>query len=361
MGLAHAGRQAVGVHGKAMVHRDDLDLAGLEVLDRMVGPVMPLRHLQRASAHRQRQHLMAQADAKGRHAGLQHAPDGIGGIGARGRGRVAGPVRDQHPVRAAGQHLVGGRGGRHDGGACADIPKCAQDVALDAIVQDHDLEARVGDGHKALAAPPAPFGHLIGLGGGHVPCQVQPLQAAPGACLGHQRPGVGDAGRIMGDHGVLHPLLADQYGQCPRVDARESDNAACRQPVRQRLARAPVRRHARDLAEHGPPRRHRGGRRGRFAILVIGADIADMGKGEGHDLGGVGRVGQDLLIAGDGGVEAHLAHRRADRADPFAQQHGAVRQRERAGRAPRGGRRAERKGGHGGTSGETLRSARGRG
>ncbi len=39
----------------------------------------------------------------------------------------------------------------------------------------------------------------------------------------------------------------------------------------------------------------------------VGADVADMGKCEGDDLSGIGRVGQDFLIAGNGRVEANLA------------------------------------------------------
>ena len=39
-----------------------------EVLDRMVGAAMAARHLLRAAAERQRQHLVAEADAEDRHA-----------------------------------------------------------------------------------------------------------------------------------------------------------------------------------------------------------------------------------------------------------------------------------------------------
>ena len=52
-----------------------------------------------------------------------------------------------------------------------------------------------------------------------------------------------------------------------------------------------------------------------FDIFVVGADIADMGKGEGDDLRGVGRVGENFLIAGHGGVEADFADRVAQRAE----------------------------------------------
>src|SRR5262249_22220104 len=49
----------------------------------------------------------------------------------------------------------------------------------------------------------------------------------------------------------------------------------------------------------------------RLDVLGIGADIADMREGEGDDLPGIGRIGQDLLIAGHRRVEADLADRDA--------------------------------------------------
>jgi hypothetical protein len=51
------------------------------------------------------------------------------------------------------------------------------------------------------------------------------------------------------------------------------------------------------------------GRGGGFDVFGVGADVADMGKREGDDLAGIGRVGHDFLIAGHRGVEADLADR----------------------------------------------------
>ena len=63
--------QARPVDREAMVHRHDLDLAGGEVLDRMVGAVMALRHLEGARADRQAQELMAETDAEHGNSRLQ--------------------------------------------------------------------------------------------------------------------------------------------------------------------------------------------------------------------------------------------------------------------------------------------------
>ena len=41
-----------------------------------------------------------------------------------------------------------------------------------------------------------------------------------------------------------------------------------------------------------------------------------MGKGESNKLGSIGRVGDDFLIAGRGGVETHLAQRVAGGTKP---------------------------------------------
>ena len=46
---------------------------------------------------------------------------------------------------------------------------------------------------------------------------------------------------------------------------------------------------------------------GGFVVLMIDAVVADEGIAHHNALSGVGGVGQDLLIAGHGGVEHHLA------------------------------------------------------
>ena len=58
---------------------------------------------------------------------------------------------------------------------------------------------------------------------------------------------------------------------------------------------------AHDQAAHG-------GRHG-FNVFVVCAYDADMGKGEGDDLAGIGRVTEYFLIAGHGGVEADFTDR----------------------------------------------------
>src|SRR5580700_12087112 len=59
-------RQAVGIDNKAVVLAGNLDLAGQLVLDRVIGAAMAALHLARPPAERQRQHLVAEADAADR-------------------------------------------------------------------------------------------------------------------------------------------------------------------------------------------------------------------------------------------------------------------------------------------------------
>ena len=44
-----------------------------------------------------------------------------------------------------------------------------------------------------------------------------------------------------------------------------------------------------------------------FHVLVVYSGITDVGVRQSDDLTGVGRIGQDFLVTGHGGVENHLA------------------------------------------------------
>src|ERR1700738_1374934 len=66
-------------------------------------------------------------------------------------------------------------------------------------------------------------------------------------------------------------------------------------------------------------------------ILVIGPHIADMREREGDDLARIGRIGENLLGARHGGVEAYFADRLPGRAESGALQHGAIGQHQKGG------------------------------
>jgi hypothetical protein len=97
-------------------------------------------------------------------------------------------------------------------------------------------------------------------------------------------------------------------------------------PAVQPLDRAEVRRLGHVLPHDHAKRM----RRIRLDIVGVGADVADVREGEGDDLARERRVGHDLLVSGHRGVETHLAHRRAFRAETAAPGHLAVRENQNA-------------------------------
>src|SRR5205085_12130052 len=98
MGLGCALRQGRLIHREAVVHRGDFDLSGGLVLDRMIGAMMALMHLRSLGADREPEHLVAEANSKGRRTGiddfLNHGHRVLAGLGG-----IAGAVRKEHAVR----------------------------------------------------------------------------------------------------------------------------------------------------------------------------------------------------------------------------------------------------------------------
>jgi hypothetical protein len=77
------------------------------------------------------------------------------------------------------------------------------------------------------------------------------------------------------------------------------------------------------VQHHAPGARRRGEIDG-LDVLVVGADIADMGECESDDLPGIGRIREDLLITGHRRIEADLAHGVAGGAKAEAFQYSAI-------------------------------------
>ena len=119
----------------------------------------------------------------------------------------------------------------------------------------------------------------------------------------------------MSDHGVGHALVANERRQRARVDAVKPDDPARGEPIGEMPLRAVIGGVGDGRGENGADRAGAPGQIDRLYVFVVGADIADMRKGEGDDLRGVGRIGENFLIAGHGRVETDLAHRLAPRAD----------------------------------------------
>src|SRR5262249_31059962 len=66
-------------------------------------------------------------------------------------------------------------------------------------------------------------------------------------------------------------------------------------------------------------------------IGIVRAVVADLGIGENDDLTGVGRIGEDFLIAGDGGIKNDFAGALGGRANTLALEDAAVFQGEQCG------------------------------
>ena len=157
----------------------------------------------------------------------------------------------------------------------------------------------------------------------------RPSEARPGG--GHLlQPGdIELALGIVGDDAVRHALFADAGGQSAGIDAGEADNIAGFQPLVEMPGRAVVGGLGHRFLDDAADDAGRGREVRRLDIVVIGADIADMREGEGDDLPGVGRIGEDFLVAGHGGVEADFAHRFALGTDADALDHRAIGQHQK--------------------------------
>ena len=66
----------------------------------------------------------------------------------------------------------------------------------------------------------------------------------------------------------------------------------------------------------------------RLAVLDVDPDVADLRRRHRHQLPGVGRVGEDLLVAGHPGGEDRFAHGDHVRAEGATREHRAVREDE---------------------------------
>ena len=137
----------------------------------------------------------------------------------------------------------------------------------------------------------------------------------------------------MGNGSIRHTVFANERRQGARIDAAKTDDSAILEP-RVKITLGPVigRAGHRRMDDDTP---HPGARReiACLDILVIGADVADVGKGKGNDLPRIGRIGEDFLIAGHRRIETDFANGRACRAEPSPFEHHAIGQYEKRGRA----------------------------
>ena len=263
----------------------------------MVRAAVAERQLVRLHPRREREQLVAEADAEHRHAAEQLAHDRDLVVQRLG---IAGAVREQHAVVL--RELVGVDVVRVDGDGGARSGEAREDRALDAVVDDRDADV------AGLRVGVDVVGRDVG----------DERAARHRRLLAHRGERLVDRDVARSRGGAHRTALAQVEDEAARVDSRERDDAALVQPVRpRRPARLAHERRAR-------VRPLRLGARGRDAV------VADHRRGEADELLGVARVGDDLLVARHRRREDGLAERAARRRDRLAFEDRAVLEHEEA-------------------------------
>src|SRR5439155_550180 len=101
-------RKGAPVHGKTMVHGNDFDLVRRKILDRMIGSVVTLMHLDRPRADRQRHHLMAEANPESRYPAIKEDLNRRDSVFA-GFGRVTWAIGEENPIRLERENIFRAR------------------------------------------------------------------------------------------------------------------------------------------------------------------------------------------------------------------------------------------------------------
>jgi hypothetical protein len=133
--------QARGNDTEAVILAGDLDLAGGEVFDRMIGAAMADRHLLGLAAEREGEELMPEANAEQRLAAGDELLDNRHGVFA-GRRRIARAVRKEDAVRIVAQDILGARRCGHHRDVAALACPHPEDIALGAIIDRDNLVLR---------------------------------------------------------------------------------------------------------------------------------------------------------------------------------------------------------------------------
>ena len=291
-----------GIDLELVVLTRDVDVARVEVFDRVVRTVVAVRQPRSRSSGGAAHDLVTEADAEHRDltqrfAREVHRPIEDGGI--------AGAVRQHEPVCAARAHVRPGRRMRkhhHPASALAQRP---QDVGLHAIVDHRDQQALAV---ASLASSQLGRHWLEPL------FPARPRSLRDQVLLGqrcHALGGVGKLGQprrgrrsgLVDEDRSLGSVGSDVSGQRPGVDVSDSGHVPPAQVlVERRLARVMAGRRA----SPPPDQRTRPGSP-RLRVRIADSVIALQRVGHTHHLARVGRIGEHRLVAGHRGVEDQLA------------------------------------------------------
>ena len=191
-----------------------------------------------------------------------------------------------------------------DGDLTAPLLEAADHVFLHAVVHQGHPQLLLAQGGIELGGLPGHFLH-----GALHPVGMDLLQALLYMKM-----------LRTGDHAVHGPLTAEYSGQSPGIDTLDPGDVILFQIGVQLTLAAEI------AASPGQVPHDKGLRPGLggLVVLVVHAVIANEGIAHYDPLSRVGGIGEDLLVAGHGGVEHHLTHPVCGRAHADALEHGAV-------------------------------------
>ena len=275
--------EAVFLHGIAVILARDGDLSRGQFLHRVIAaPVAELQLIGLRSAGK-RQELMSQADAEQGNSSpkCRERPDHLRHIR-----RVSRPVGDEDAVRRQGEDLLRWRIEGHHGHVAVIPIQHPDDVQLQAAVDHHHVKP--------------------GIGGPAVPLFC--AASSPHRIPRHRRlfdspDRLRRRGSDAGDHSPPGSEVPDAAHQLPGIHPADPRNATVRQQLPHRFHRPEIRRILIDI----PHNERRGGNDPALVILPSDAVIPDKRIRHHHSLIRVGRIRENLLVAGHGGVEHHLA------------------------------------------------------
>ena len=268
----------------------------------MIAAAMAELQLVRAPAERVPENLVAEADAERGHVGVHERLCVVDGI--RERRRIAGAVAEEHAVWPGREDLAGRRTRRIDADVAAMRTEPPHDVPL------HPVVIR-GDFQPAACALFRRDAELVGILGGpvkrfvrrHAAHKVGAFHFRDRIRARDERVGIRRVARA--DGAAHHAARAQLTRKRPRIDIGDRHDPVGDEVVAQRRLRPPVARHGRLVADDEAGHM----RLARFDVSGRHAVVADFRAGHCDDLARIGRIRQDLLVAGEAGVEHHFAGR----------------------------------------------------
>src|SRR5512140_636024 len=129
--LEFHGIERVRIDGEAVILRRDLECAGQKVFDRVVATAMAELEFEGLAPECQSEQLVPETDPENR-----LPPEQCFDIldGDAYRGRVAGTVREEDPVRIHRENVFSGKTDRNDCHRTTVLDESSKNVSLDAVV-----------------------------------------------------------------------------------------------------------------------------------------------------------------------------------------------------------------------------------